>query len=170
MKDEFPHRPPLTELEIVQNPALGAYAVWHFGLGYQTESERSSPIPLAFLILPLLLHRPTLDMISSTQKRSGLTLFAAKLAENREDLLAVDGRARMLRMLTLRSIGFAVNSGLATINYSDATFRANTLAPRTPKPSLPERIRGFSGAADKIGCWFAPLSLSQISSTLRVGF
>lgn len=170
IRDKFTPRRSLTELEIVQNPALGAYAVWQFGLGYQTQGERPSPIPLAFLVLPLLLHRPTLNMIGSTQKRSGLTLFAAKLGEDRENLLAVHGRALILRTLTLRSIGFAVNAGLATVDYADATFRANTPAPRTRKPVLPERIKGFSGAADKVGCWFALMSLSQISSTLRVDF
>ena len=170
IREEFTPRRSLTELEIVQNPALGAYAIWQFGLGYQTQGERPSPIPLAFLVLPLLLHRPTLNMINSTQKRSGLTLFAAKLGEDRENLLAVHSRALMLRMLTLRSIGFAVNAGLATIDYADAPFRANTLASRARKPVLPERVKGFSGAADKVGCWFALMSLSQISSTLRVNF
>ena len=121
-------------------------------------------------LFPSHLHRPTLDVIGATQKRSGLTLFAAKLGENRENLLAVHGRALMLRTLTLKSMGFAVNAGLATVDYVDATFRANTLAARTRKPVIPERIKGFSGAADKVGYWFALMSLPQISSTLRVNF
>jgi hypothetical protein len=168
-EDPTPRRSP-TELEIVQNPALGAYAIWQFGLGYQTQGEKPSPIPLAFLVLPLLLHRSTLNMIGKTQKRSGLTLFAGKLGEDRENLLAVHARALMLRMLTLRSIGFAVNAGLLTVNYADATFRASTPASRMRMPVLPERIKGFSSAADKVGCWFATMNLSQISSTLRVNF
>jgi hypothetical protein len=50
-------------------------------------------LPLAFLVLPLVLHRPTLEMINSTRKASGLALFAAKLGEERENLLAVHERA-----------------------------------------------------------------------------
>lgn len=169
-REKFPPRRAPTELELVQNPALGAYAIWQFGLGYQREGERPSPLPLPFLVLPLLLHLPTLNMIGSTQKRSGLTLFAAKLGENRENLLAVHGRALALRMLTLRSIGFAVDAGLATVDYAGATLRANTPPPKAKKPVLPDRIKSFSGAAEKVGCWFALMSLSQISSTLRVDF
>jgi hypothetical protein len=59
---------PLNEFEIVQNPALGAYAIWRFGLGFQSEEGRPAALPLAFLILPLVLHRPTLEMINSTRK------------------------------------------------------------------------------------------------------
>src|SRR5262249_8795438 len=53
----------LSELEIVQNPALGAYAIWRFGLSFQTEEGRPPSLPLAFLVLPLVLHRPTLEVI-----------------------------------------------------------------------------------------------------------
>jgi hypothetical protein len=87
----------LTELEIVQNPALGAYVLWRFGVGFQSEDGRPAALPLAFLVLPLLLHQPTLKMIKSTQKASGLALFAAKLGQERENLLAVHERALALR-------------------------------------------------------------------------
>jgi hypothetical protein len=160
----------LSELEVVQNPALGAYSIWQFGLGFQSESGHPAKLPVLFLVLPLLLHQPTLTVISSTQKRSGLTLFAAKLGEDRENLLAIHSRALKLRMLTLRSIGFAVNAGLATVQYADASFRSNTPASKGKKLVLPERIRGFASSADKLGCWFARTNVSQISSTLRVNF
>ena len=116
----------LTELEIVQNPALGAYALWRFGVGYQTEDGRPPPLPLAFLVLPLLLHQPTLKMIASTQKASGLTLFAAKLGQERENLLAVHERALALRRLSLQSIAMGVDHRLLTLDYNAVTLRANT--------------------------------------------
>jgi hypothetical protein len=40
----------LTELEIVQNPALGAYALWRFAVGFQSEDGRPGALPLAFLV------------------------------------------------------------------------------------------------------------------------
>ena len=67
----------LTELEIVQNPALGAYALWRFGVGFQSDDGRPAALPLAFLVLPLLLHQPTLKMISSTHRASGLRSIRA---------------------------------------------------------------------------------------------
>lgn len=160
----------LTELEIVQNPALGAYALWRFGAGYQTEDGRPPPLPLAFLVLPLLLHQPTLKMIASTQKASGLTLFAAKLGQERENLLAVHERALALRRLSLQSIAMGVDHRLLTLDYNAVTLRANTADKSLQKPSLPERIRGFSGASDKLGYWFSKLGLRQVASTLAVEF
>jgi hypothetical protein len=160
----------LTELEIVQNPALGAYAVWRFGVGFQSEDSRPAALPLTFLVLPLLLHQPTLRIITSTQRASGLALFSAKLGQERENLLAVHERARALRRLTLQSIAMGVNNRLLTLDYNSATLRANTADESLQKPSLPERIRGFAGAADKLGYWFSKLGLHQVASTLAVEF
>jgi ABC-three component (ABC-3C) system Middle Component 3 len=160
----------LSELEIVQNPALGAYTIWRFGLGFQNEDGRLAALPLAFLVLPLLLHRPALEIIISTRKASGLALFAAKLGEERENLLAIHERALALRRLTLQSIAMGVGGRLLTLDYAAVTLRANTPEPTMRKPMLPERIRGFSGAADKVGFWFSKMGLHQVASTLAVEF
>jgi hypothetical protein len=160
----------LTELEIVQNPALGAYALWRFGVGFQSEDGHPAALPFAFLVLPLLLHQPTLKMIASTQRASGLALFAAKLGQEREHLLAVHERALALRRLSLQSIAMGVNNRLLTLDYNVATLRANTADELLRKPSLPERIRSFSGAAEKLGYWFSRLGLHQVASTLAVEF
>jgi hypothetical protein len=168
--DRVPQPYPMSELELIQNPALGAYAIWRFGLGFQSEDGRPAPLPLVFLTLPLLLHQSTREMIVSTQKRSGLALFAAKLGEERERLLAVYDRALALRRLTLRSIAMGIGSRLLTLDCAAATLRANTPEPGAPKPQLPERIRGFSGAADKLGYWFTKVGLQQTASTLMVSF
>jgi hypothetical protein len=160
----------LTELDIVQNPALGAYVLWQFGMSFQSYDGELAKLPAAFLVLPIVLHRPTLELVSSTMKGSGLVLFAAKLAEREEDLLAVHPRALRLRHLTLRSLGFAINAGIATVNYADATMRANTLALRSKRPPVPERLKSLSTGAEKVGYWFARISLPQIASTLRVEF
>jgi ABC-3C biological conflict system middle component len=160
----------LSEIEIVQNPALGAYAIWRFGIGFQSEDGRPPAFPLAFLVLPLVLHRPTLVMIGSTQRASGLALFAAKLSQERENLLAVHERALALRRLTLQSIAMGVGERLLTLDYVSATIRANTPEPTVRKLILPERIRAFSGAAEKVGYWFSKLGLHQVTSTLAVEF
>ena len=94
----------LSEAAIVQNEALGAYALWRFGLGFQERDGQAVTLPLAFLLLPLVLHAPTLAVVLGTQKASGLHLFAGKVGEQREDLLAVHGRALAFRQLTLSSL------------------------------------------------------------------
>ena len=161
----------LSELEIVQNPAIGAYLIWQFLLGDQENGAESAQMPLTFLILPLLLHRPTFDEVASTQRASGLALFAAKFDRKRETLIALHGRALQLRALSLQSIGVAATSRLVRIDYDAATlhgYPVNLLDIR--KPSLPERLRGFPKAAEKIGYWFSKLGMPQIASTLRIDF
>ena len=117
-----------SELEIVQNPALGAYVIWRFGLGFQSDDSRPSSLPLVFLVLPLLFHRQTLQVIGSTRKASGLTLFAAKLGEERENLLAVHERARLLRTLTFESLVLGIQGKLLSLDYGEASMRANTFS------------------------------------------
>jgi hypothetical protein len=141
----------LTELEIIQNPALGAFALWRFGTGYQSDDGHHAPFLLFFLVLPLVLHQHTLNLIASTQRASGLSLFAAKLAEERENLMAVHNRALTLRRLSLQSLAMGVSQGLLTVNENDATVRANTADATLRVPILPDRITAFARAPEKLG-------------------
>lgn len=160
----------LSETATVQNEALGAYAIWRFCLGFQEREGEAVTLPLAFLLLPLVLHAPTLDMVLGTQKASGLHLFAGKLGEQREDLLAVHGRAMALRQLTLGSLMVAEQSRLIRIEPSNATVQAFSPHHELQAPTLPERIRRIAPACEKIGYWFAGLSEHQVVHTLKVGF
>jgi len=63
-----------------------------------------------------------------------------------------------------------INERLLTLDYATATIRANTPDSSVKKPTLPERIRPFSGAAEKIGYWFSKLSFQQVASILAVEF
>lgn len=159
-----------SEAALVQNEALGAYALWKFGLGFQDREGRAATLPLAFLVLPLVLHAPTLGAVSSTYKASGLHLFASKLSEQREDLIAIHGRALSLRQLSLESLIRAEQSGLIRIDPAAATMWAVGPYDDMTAPSLPERIRRFGPACEKVGYWFAGLSDQQVVHTLKVEF
>lgn len=160
----------LSEAAVVQNEALGAYALWRFGLGFQERDARAVTLPLAFLLLPLVLHGPTLAMVLNTHRASGLHLFAGKLGEQREDLIAVHGRALTLRQLTLGSLVAAEQSGLVRIEPMTATVWAFSTHDDLRVPALPERIRRIGPACEKIGYWFAGLSDQQVVHTLKVEF
>lgn len=146
------------------------YALWKFGQGYQDRDGHAGVLPLAFLVLPLILHSPSLAMVLSTHKRSGLHLFAGKLGERREDLLAIHGRALALRRLTLESLMHAEQSGLVRIEPTTATIWSIGPYEDWGLPTLPERIRRFGPACEKIGYWFAGLTDQQVVNTLKVEF
>lgn len=160
----------LSEAALVQNEALCAYAIWRFGLGFQERDGQAVPLPLVFLLLPLILHGPTLAMVLGTQKASGLHLFAGKLGERREDLLAVHDRALALRRLTLESLMVAEQSQLVRIEPSTAIVRSFSPHHELLAPVLPERIRRIAPASEKIGYWFSGLSDQQVAHTLKVRF
>ena len=155
-----------TEVEIVQNSALAAVMIWQCGLGFQKEAEGlSMQIPVAFFVLPVCLHQGTLNKLLSTQRRSGLSLFAAKVAENRENLLALHERALLYRELTLASIGVGIQSKLLSIDYAEARVRCNTQ--RMPS-ERPEKVKSLIRGAERFGAWCGRLSVDQIATILRI--
>lgn len=157
--------PALTEIDKVQNPAFGAILLWRYGRTYQDQlTELSSPLLLYFLILPICLHRPTLDNVTSTQVNSGLGKFCEKLGKDREELYAIHERCLKLRKLTLNSIAFGVRAGLFSVSYDTGHLRANEVKP----PSPTERTKPHVKGADKLGAWFQNLETTQIFKALRV--
>jgi hypothetical protein len=155
----------VSSIELVQNPAFGAHVLWSFGRGYQGEKIGDlSPLPSLFLVLPLILHAPTLSEIRSTNLSSGLTKLVSKLAEEREKLFAVHDRALALRNLTLESVGAGIATDLMHLYYETALVRANDV--KVPAP--PERLKYHISGAEKLGRWFSRLPLSQVFSLLEI--
>jgi hypothetical protein len=163
---DSPQRRALREVDAIQNPALGAFLLWRCCREYR-DSAKGMPLLLSFLVLPLLLHRKTLDTVNSTLKSSGLPLFAAKLGELQEELLAVHTRATVLRELGLSSIAFGVQSRMVVVDYARAELRA---LPIEKKPFIPERLKPLVRGAERVGIWFSNLDVNQIASLLRVEF
>lgn len=164
------NRPP-NEVDQIQNPGVGAYLLWQFTLGHQEDALEPAPFLLSFLILPMLLHQATFNAVASTRKSSGLLQFVAKFDKEREILVELHGRTRQLRQLSLQSIGVATACRLVNIDYEAATLYGYSLdLLEYERPFIPERLKGFQGAANKIGYWFSKLSTQQIASSLRISF
>lgn len=160
----------LSEIGLVQNPALGAYALWKFGLAYQDRDGTQPILPLAFLVLPIVLHKRTMELVIKTNKASGLFLFAGKLGEQREELLALHDRVHALRQLTLESIVVGEQSRLLSIDVVQASIRANALNGDLKVPILPERTKWIDSVCEKLGYWFAAVPDQQVVHTLNVEF
>jgi hypothetical protein len=155
----------ISSIEAVQNSAMGAVIVWSFGRGYQEEVLGALPLfHLSFLVLPLILHRPTLEIVTSTYPSSGLGKFIEKFARQREDLMAIHSRMLVMRRLTLEAMSTGIASGLLSVLYDDARFRANDVKLRRPT----ERIKPYTGGAEKLGRWMARVPPASIFSLLRV--
>jgi hypothetical protein len=155
----------LSPVQLVQNPAFGSVLLWKFVRGYQDESVSHTPnFELLFLVLPLVLHSKSLAHISSTMAGSGLGKFVSKLAEERDELLAIHNRALSMRRLTLQSIGTGVTTKIISLDYATGNVRANEVK----LPPTPERIKKHFAGANKLGHWLARLPAGQAFSILQV--
>lgn len=162
------------ETKNIQNPALGAMLIWRFVTGYERGSNTSkpTPMPLLFLVLPMLLHRETAEFVSSTQEATGLRAFAGKFSESRKSksdlLFALPKRSLDMRELTINSVALAVSSDLVLIDADHGT--AISLSSSPVKLGIALSVRSMLRAAEKLGVWCSTVSLHEVSVILKVGF
>lgn len=155
----------VSSIEAVQNSALGAVILWSFGRGYQEEALGRLPLlHFAFVVLPIVLHRPTLELVTGTNQSSGLGKFVEKFERNREDLMAIHDRALVMRRLTLEGVSTGISAGLLSVVYDYGRMRANEASIRRPT----ERIKPYVSAAGKLGRWVARVPASSVFSLLRI--
>jgi len=158
------------EAQNVQNPALGAAILWRFCCAYgQAHPTSNAPaLPTLFLVLPIVMHQATTALLHRTRPSSGLRAFAAKFGDTtvaKQDLLLqIHHRSLRWRSLTLQSIELAAAGGL--IHLTDAG-RVVPL-PRTKARGLADEVKQLLGDAEKLGAWCGPLTLHEITTTLKV--
>ena len=140
------------EVQNVQNPALGAALVWRFCCGY-VEAHRvnaSPPLPLLFLVLPIILHQATSEFVKRTYKSSGLRAFAAKFGDSsvsKQDLLLqIQERSIRWRKLSLQSIELAVAGKLVTFEDTGEVIPLS----RTKARGLSDEVKQLMDLAEKI--------------------
>ena len=115
------------ETRYVQNPALGAVLLWRFASAWTEHSATSAhaPLPTTFLVLPIVFHHDTLDVLRSTNRPTGLHGFAEKFSRSStcksDALMAIHLRALSWRPLTWESLQVAVSSRLVTLARSSGT-------------------------------------------------
>jgi len=116
---------------------------------------------LSFLILPLILHRPTRDILPGRAS----VAFAGWIAERRSLLVDVPEKIKVLRPITREAILFSIQHDLLAVQNGDLIpgsrpFRLTT----RPDPST-EDTNGARSAAALLGRWFA--NQSSVSSIMQ---
>lgn len=160
-----------SEVRNVQNPALGAVALWQFARGYEGASQAHEPVPLPllFLVLPIVFHREVRSFVTSTKK--GLRAFAAKFGEpkhcKQDLLLSVHGRINVMRDLSLESLRVAIASSLVSMSDYGTVF---SVARGKGPTNLDDTTRHIVSASEKLGRWCEPLTIPEIASILYVRF
>jgi hypothetical protein len=152
---------------------LGAILLWRFADSYLKSVPHQKNIPLQFFFLPLpmIWHETTFVHIWSTQIGSGLRRFAAKFNEpstsQLDILLDLNRRAYLMRSRTLESLQMALKTGLIVVDQNGTFFMEK---PLSDLKNVNQTTKKMCSAAEKLGSWFGPLSIKEISSTLHINF
>lgn len=162
------------EVRAIQNPALGSVLIWRAASSYQKNHSTGSfmPLPLSFLVLPVLFHEETSALVAGTRTASGLRKLTEKFRSAEESktdlLLAVDRRAIAMRELTWDSISLALTSNMLSLDTGKGTLMSLSETP--PVSGVPLAIRPMLSNAEKLGAWFSGLTLYEIGLQMQVTF
>lgn len=160
------------EVENVQNAALGAALLWRFSCGFVDShpTHDHAQIPLAFLVLPIVLHQATAEFLRSTRPSSGLRAFAAKFGESKtakqDLLLQLHDRALRWRRLSLNSLELASAGRLVQVTADGEIVPMST----TPVRGVSDEIKRLMNDAEKLGRWCGQMTLHEIANALKVRF
>jgi len=158
------------EAQNVQNPALGAALVWRFCCAYVAAHPTAGapPLPTLFLVLPIVLHQATVELLRRTWLSSGLRAFAGKFGDirvSKQDLLLqIHDRSLRWRTLTLQSIELAAAGHLIHVTESGQVMPLS----KTKARGLPDEVKQLMNDAEKLGSWCGQLTLHEITTTLKV--
>jgi hypothetical protein len=159
---------PLNEVQVMQNPALGAGVIWRFCCGFGPDgSGRGAPLPLVFVVLPIVFHARTLTEAVGTQAGSSLRKLEDKFRTRSDVLWQLQPRMIAMRELSLRSLRICISSGLATLIPKQGTLWPRSYSPIALPPSASSSALK---AAEKLGGWCAELTLFEIAGILKVEF
>lgn len=158
------------EAQNIQNPALGAAILWRFCCRYaEAHPEGNLPrLPLLFLVLPIVLHQATAELLRRTRLSSGLRAFATKFGDSqvsKQDLLLqIHERAFRWRALSLQSIELAAAGYLIQLSDNGEVIPLS----RTKVRGLPDEVKQLLADAEKLGAWCGQLTLHEVTTTLKV--
>lgn len=137
---------------ILLNPSFCSALLWHSAQGHGEHRGAGLPFGLAFLVLPLVLHRRTRESLP----RSVATSFATWLGEHPLIRIQYAERARKLVPFTREALLFGCMGSLIEIDQGRIVAKA------AMKRRMPAMLRGTSAevrsCANKatfVGRWFA---------------
>jgi len=139
------------EIANLLNPAFGALLFRDVAKEYHKQTSEALPFVLAFLVQPIVLHRPTRDALPKTTA----TLLHAWIQEHPALQLGVAERLRQLRSYSQEAIIFGLQHGAlrisATGGLENGMSRVNKPFPDHTEPATCRK------AAEFLGRWFGKL-------------
>ena len=158
----------LFEQQIVQNELLAAEAIWHAVMeGFEIRQRTVGvPLPLAFLILPLVFHRRT-ALALSTKTQPG-ALYKA-LVQEPEITVGLQERMQAMSDRTLRSLAVAFDTELLALDI-EGSHNLFPVRKTPPVSHVTDDVKTIMNAAKRVGQALGEMTASQVLTHLNVRF
>jgi hypothetical protein len=141
-----------TELAYLFNPAYCGWLLREAVEGYTSVKPAGLPLPLAFLALPVVLHRPTRELVPGAVT----TKLHAWLQEHPQVRVNFAERTRELAPFTREALLFLSASRQLRVNDDGAITVAGKLGPgKAGLLELSGEMRESVSKARFVGRWFA---------------
>lgn len=133
------------------NPAFMGALACQAADGYRREGGQSLPMPLAFLILPVVLHKPTRSILP----RAVSTSLAAWLQEHPDVLIGYPERARALAPFVREGLLFAARHGALHAQVGHLALGNVQQLPSSAMSTTTEDFRDCTKRSLFVGRWIA---------------
>ena len=160
------------ELEVIQNTAVGAAALWQFTLTFESSSQTGDSPDLArmMIVLPLVFHHRSVRSLHSKQFKSGLL---KALYDSPELILGLQARMEAMYHRTLRSLSLASSTGLLERLSATEALPRYTACRKTLPPELKpthDEVRMILNASKRLGNWLSAHELPFICAQLHLRY
>jgi hypothetical protein len=142
-------RPP--EEAHIFNPAFCGELISRTVGEFHKACKRPLNLAVAFLILPLILHKPTRDQLPGRAN----VAFAGWIADKNPLLAELPGRASRLRPISRESLLFALRHGLLAFEEGGLVPGPHAVKPGAKAPSSTADVDEARRGAGMLGRWFA---------------
>lgn len=134
------------------NPAFCGWLVREAVEGYCSVTPAGLPFPLVFLVLPVILHRPTREILP----RSTVTALHPWLRQHPEARVGLADRAGQLSQIVRESVLFLSSFGLVSVTDDARITPAGKLGRgKAPILAASEEVKACVSKAKMVGAWFA---------------
>ena len=135
------------------NPAFCAVLLAKAAEEFTKKTQQPMPFPLAFLILPVVLHRATRDALPGSTVSALLTW----IQDHRDQLVNFSGRVRSLQAITREAILFGMQHETLAVADSGAIAVGARRQSATEKRTglFTDEARDCVDRAGFLGRWFA---------------
>jgi len=160
------------EIDNIQNTALSAYLLALFSNSYYKEAQEFPNLQLLFVVYPLIYIKDIAELIDGTRKTTGLLGCVSKLKDGSKKkndiLLCLQSMIQESKLEIMTALRMAFLSNMLSIGNDGKIIPIE-------KNIKQIKIKGHDVSqmckeVEKLGIWFAKLSLIEIEQILKVRF